>query len=187
MADKWIQIDAPASTPVTLAQFKANSRIDEGAEDSRLQEILDAATERVEALIGQAFAGQQYRAELEGFPSSGDRVIVLPIQIESVDTFTYTNAAGTSGIAFSDYLIDTRTPGRSRIHLGEDQDDWPDGNEPRITVTAATPKAAIQAILMLAGHWHEHREDAQDVATHPVPHGVMDLIRQVRSEGLVIA
>lgn len=183
MPAELIPITLPATYPVNLDDFKLAARISSDADDADIDRILKAATERVETLADRTFSAAQWRLELSGWPD--DRAIPLGCKIVSVESITYTDTAGaTQTLATSEYLVDARSP-IGAVYLKEDEDDWVSGSDIKITFILEVPETARQAIIMLAGDWYEHRTDSSEVKLEQVPHGVMDLIRQISAAGVV--
>ncbi len=158
------RITAPTVEPVTLAEAKAHLRVTDIAEDSLISGLIKAAREEVEAATGLALISQNWRLYLDCWPPSGIvRLRQHPVQ--SVDLVTVYNAAGTpESMVPSVANLDRATrparfampdavkaPGRVtngieidfRAGFGDTGVDVPDGLK--------------RAMLLLVGHWFEHR------------------------------
>ena len=65
-------ITPPASEPVTLAELKAQARVNTGtAEDAELTRYLSAARELFERRTGRAVLPTQFRQKFAGWPGDG--------------------------------------------------------------------------------------------------------------------
>ncbi len=160
--------------PVSAAEFKAHSRITATDEDDDIALKLTAARVWVENELGRALITSRWELHLASWPTKS--YIELPLgNLQSVQSVVYTDSDGVDHtMPATDYKI-TRyyTSGESdvkggRLHLGYDKS-WPsetlDVGEPIVVTftcgwaTAADVPATIKAaIMLLAGHWYEHRE-----------------------------
>jgi len=182
----------PAVEPVTLADAKAQLRVDSSAEDILIGSLLLTARLHIEAALGLALITQGWRLVLDRFPRGS--VVALPLQPVSAVTSVQTIAAdGTvTTLASSAALLDPGPPPRV-IRTGTS---WP-------TITAAANGVAIsftagfgptpadvplpirQAMLLLIAHWYEHRDPIEigqpDTA---IPKAVSVLLEPYRSPRL---
>lgn len=158
------RIAAPAVEPVTLAEAKAHLRVTDTAEDVLIANLIKAAREEVEAAAGIALISQDWRLYLDCWPPSGIvRLRKHPVQL--VIQVTVYNLEGiaesivppapnldraTQPARFA--VPDTaKAPGRAmngieidfRAGFGDTGVDVPDGLK--------------RAMLLLVGHWFEHR------------------------------
>jgi uncharacterized phiE125 gp8 family phage protein len=164
-------VTAPAGTVLTLAELKAHLRIDSvSTEDGVLGEYLAAATERAENETGQCLLPRSLRAVGESFPSQ--RYLDLERgPVRAITSVQYLDAAGTlQTMASTDYTLDASFyPYAARVCLVNGKD-WPAATDgPRaVRVTydagfanaASIPRAFLQAIRFLAGHFYENRQEA---------------------------
>lgn len=152
---------ATANEPVTLSHLRAQIKADDTYEDGLLLGYLIAAREMVEADIGQSLGSQTLVATSEGWPSNGDSLLI-PVAVSAVTSITYT-AVGGATTPWTDFVV-RKTPAGNTLIRPETGTTWPVlGDDPVITVTVTgglnpVPERARQAILLLAGHWAEHRE-----------------------------
>ena len=157
--------------PVTLAEAKAQLRVDIDADDDLITGLITAARQMVEQVTRRALLSQDWELRLEKFP--GESVIELPLApLQSVSAITYIDKLNVSHtLAASTYQVDAAsTPGRVALVEGES---WP-GDTLRalggvqIAFTAgwtsadAVPQAIRQALLLLVGHLYENREAVTD-------------------------
>lgn len=169
------RLAGPEQPAVSLAEAKLHLRVDHDVEDSLIERIIRAATERAEEIQGRAFVTQTFRLGLPRFPRG--RVIYLPRPpLQSVEQITYLDPAGEEQTLSPDtYRADPdAVPGRVILRRGAA---WPEtADEPdavRITYVAgygdtgaAVPEETRAAILLFVGHLYESRE-AITIGTGP--------------------
>ncbi len=160
--------------PVSVAEFKAHSRITSTDEDTDISTKLTAARMHVENELGRALITSKWELHLERWP--GRSYVELPLgNLQSVASVVYTDSDGVQHTwAATNYqLARVYTSGQSDVKGGRLQykygGSWPldvlDVGEPIvITFTcgwlaaADVPAPIKEAIMLLAGHWYEHRE-----------------------------
>ena len=181
------RIAAPAAEPVTLAEAKAHLRVVDAVEDSMISSLVKAAREEVETATGLALITQDWRLYLDCWPGSGVvRLRRHPVQ--AVTQVTVYNAAGAPETSVPPVvnldkasrparfaMPDTaKAPGRAmngieidfRAGFGSTGVDVPDGLK--------------RAILLLAGHWFEHRGAGGDGQAAGWPDGFERIIERYR-------
>lgn len=181
------QVTPPAQTAILLDQVKAHSRIDFDEEDGLLGAYIAAAIDYAERVTGRSFINRTLRQVIDRFPTGR-----MPIELErpplvSVSDITYIDAAGDEQVMDpTDYDVDTSTiMGTVSPAYGRS---WPLVRRGRRAVqitftagygesTADLPATITQALIMLVGHWYEHREPivVGTIVAH-VPHSVESLL-----------
>lgn len=84
---------APATTPVSVAEAKAQMGIDadDTSQDTLIGALIASATEALELELGRALVTQTWRVDYDGFCD----VLVLPMRpVQSITSITYYDAAG---------------------------------------------------------------------------------------------
>lgn len=161
----------PPEKPVTVAEDKAQSRIDDSAEDTLVDRLIGAATDHIEGPygIGVCLVEQTWELKLDYFPS----VIQLPLYpVLSVASIEYEDENGnTQTVSTDTYRVDTHS-NPARITLEWNQH-WPTtrmiANSATVTFKAGhavdgadyqanVPESLRHAVLLIAAHWYEHRE-----------------------------
>ena len=154
-------VTPPAAYPVTLAEAKANCRIDGTDEDTLVNGLIAAATAHVESRTGRSIIERVYDVTFDAFADE----MILPVgPVLSVDEVAYldtTNATQT--LASSAYQVDnTNSPHRI---IREPGASWPAASQRKnaVTVTVTVgydtvPPELKQAILLLVGDWYRNRE-----------------------------
>lgn len=178
-----------ASDPVTTAEAKSHLRVEVSDDDTLISNLISAATELAQTITGRQFINATFDYTLDGFPS-GDQIILPRSPLSSVSSITYTDADGNTGQVFSSssYTADTyHTPGRVALKYGAS---WPSHRREANGVvirfvagyganTTDVPEAARQAILLMVGHWYEHREAASELSLREVPMAARSLLDTV--------
>lgn len=180
-------ITPPTTDIVTIAEVKRHCNVTATDEDDYLVALLRAATELVERETNRAFLSQTWQLTRTCFPASS-RVELPRSPLQSVSSITYYDADGNSQtFASSNYHVDTvREPGV--VWLDEDSD-WPDTDDRPDAVTVNyvagwsdvedVPARAVQAVLLLVGHWYRQRE-AVGIAGFEVPFAYRALVDSLR-------
>lgn len=184
---------APSTEPVSLAEAKAQCRVDSTDDDAFITGLIAAAREMAEKVARRAFVTQTWDLVLDAWPDS-DQIELPRPPLQSVMSVTYVDDDGVSAtFPSSSYLVDTDSePGRVVLKTGYT---WPSAtlqaaNGVRVRfvagygAAAAVPAHLAAAIKLLVGHWYENREAtaAGDVARE-VPLGVQALLTLDRNLG----
>lgn len=175
---------APTDTVVTTAVLRAHVRRDDTDDDTVLAAYLSAATDYAERYTQRSLMRATYRLDLDEFPAWE---ICLPMPpVASVSSVIYDATDGTATtLGGSYYRLHTGSqPARLTPAYGQS---WP-ASRPHVgavritylvgeTSTTAIPQSTVQAILLLAAHWYENREQviAGTIATN-IPLGVNELL-----------
>lgn len=181
-----VQLSGPAVEPVSLADLKSHRRIGHALDDDLLAALIKAARQYVETATQRALVTQTWQLLLDEFPGVDDGIILPKPRLQAVTAVTYVDGNGdTQTLAASKYSVDTRRdPGWLVPAYAEE---WPETREQINAVTvsfragygdaaADVPEGLRQAILLLAGHWYEHREAVAAGALAQVPLAVDSLI-----------
>lgn len=181
-------VTPPSVEPVTLADAKAQARIDTDADDALVTGLITAARQWAERYTARAFITQTWNLFLDAKPiSCGEwwdgvrdgaiigrgnvEAIILPrpplISVVSVQTYDNTDTA--TVWPSTNYFVDTaREPGRVALRMGVT---WPVAtrlsNGIQVQYTAGygadgstVPEPIKLAIKQLASHWYENRGEA---------------------------
>jgi uncharacterized phiE125 gp8 family phage protein len=160
---------APVIEPVSLAELKAQLRIDSSDEDELLTSIIKSAREFTEDQLRRALLTQTFDYCIQGWPRRN--YIKLPFgNLQSVTSIKWkdTDATETTLVVTTDYLVETNGDKCGRIVLPYGAS-WPSGtlypsNPITIrfvcgwTTTALIPSKIKQAILMIAADLWSNRE-----------------------------
>lgn len=150
-----------ASYPVTLAEAKAQCRVDGTDEDALINGLIAAATAHVEERTGRTLIDRVYLVTFDAF---SDRMVLPVGPVMTVDGVDYIDAGGVERVLSSaTYIVDS-TNEPNAIYLAPGKS-WPDTQDRKnavmVEVTCgydAVPAAIKQAILLLIGDWYRNRE-----------------------------
>lgn len=162
-----VLVTPPATEPVTIAEAKAHVRVTSTDEDGLITALVLAAREQAEMFTRRALMLQTWRLTLDAFPL-GDAPVWIPLPpLQSVVSVLYFDEGGVQQtLPPARYQVDTSTePGRIAPAV---DDAWP-GTEERLNAVTIeftagfgtaqeVPQSIKQAMLLLIGHWYEHRE-----------------------------
>ena len=158
---------APAVEPVSLAEAKLHLRVDADDENGLIDGLITMARRQAELISRRAFVTRTYEAQLDHWPYDGCIELAYPplVSVTHIKYIDYVGAEHT--MPALDYLVDAhREPGRIRLNWDAS---WP----PEMLRPAAAvsiryvagygdpedvPEIYRQAILLLIGHFYEHRE-----------------------------
>ncbi len=185
----------PPVEPVTVAELKAQCRIDVDDEDTLLDIYISAAREWAEKFCQRAIVEQTVEWALDAWPCGS---VELPwgdvIEVESV---TYTDQDGVAQVwNAAEYEVETYSelarlypafgysfpaarcePGAVVVRYRAGY--APDDGSPT-DYTGNVPAAIKAAILMTAAHWYEHREAVLDGTVTEAPLSSQHLLWQYR-------
>lgn len=178
----------PTSLPISLDEAKVHLRVDHGDEDALIESLIEAATEWLQAACDRQFCQATYALKLPYFPAYCIEIPYPPLS--SVTSITYLDTGGSSQTLSSAYYVvhTTTTPGRVLLADGYT---WPstDTHPEAVTITFVAgsakagdiPRMARQALLLLVGHWYEHRESVAAGSLAEVPQTVDFLVQSLRA------
>lgn len=160
-------ITAPVLEPVTLAEAKAQCRIDVATEDALITSYISAARRLCERIDWRAYLTQTLEVWLDDWPS-GDVLTIPRPPLQSVTSVKYYDEDNVEAtFPSASYYVDTVSePGR--VVLNSDYD-WPSVTLRPVnavvvrfvagwTSAANVPETIKQAVLLVVGHWYEDRE-----------------------------
>lgn len=159
-------LTAPGEEPITLADAKAQLRVDHTGDDPLITGLIATARQAAEARTGRALVTQQWRQTLDAWPIDGVIELDAP-RLVSVEAVSYLDPAGVRQTlhasayqVVTDTLIGTVRPAYDT--------DWPTCRETpgsiRIDYTAGYGNAAavpqpIKAWMLIAmATWYGQRE-----------------------------
>ena len=167
---------APAVAPISLADAKAQTRVDHNDEDVLIQHYIDAATSLLDGptgILGRCLVTQIWRMGIDKLTGP----ILLPFPDSSIDSAVFSDAVG-GDLDYHIALQDQRL--LLRPSSGH-------GRPVAITFTAGygaaadVPAAIRQAMLLLVGQWYDNREAVTvGAAGSPMPMAVDALLAPYR-------
>ncbi len=193
---KPVRTIAPVGPVATLAEAKKALRIDDEdtIENGFIESLVAAATsylEGDEGILGRCLISQTWVVKADCFPLDGE--ILLPFPDVSSVTVTYFDETNQSQTLSAGLYHLVETDSGSAVQLASAAA-WPAtyGRPDAVTITLAVgygaaadvPPAIKTAVLMMAGHLYENREDVVvGVSAVVVPNGAQMLLAPFRRIG----
>lgn len=179
---------APALEPVSLAEAKAQLRVDGNAEDAFITSLIITSRLQVEAILGLALVAQSWTWRLDAWPR---HEIDLPLRpVLAIDSIRVQRADLTfAPVAASEFSLDGNGMPARLLPIGAA---LPDPGVARLGIEIAftagfgstageIPAPLRQAVLLLVAHWFEHREPIVAGATATrFPDAVIGLLEPYR-------
>lgn len=177
-------ITAPTGFPVTLAEAKAQCRIESADEDSLINGLIATSTDYVEQYTGRALVTQAWRLSLDKFTES---ILIPKGPVQTVSSVTYFDSTGAlQTVPSTSYTVDTSSDPQWVVINSNAS--WPavmSGiNMVRIDFIAGyatVPPSIKHAILLLIVQWFDHRSDVSDKAMIAMPNAIEALLTNYRS------
>lgn len=179
------RLAAPALAPVSLAEVKAQMRVDHDEDDVYIGTLIDAAVDMVDGTgkLGRAMVTQSWCQWVDQAPGW------VPLRMGPVQALTgvdYYDAAGTLQAAT---LSDFEVFRDGELYLAKPKSGaaWPAAqvrpDAIRITwdagfgdAAADVPAGIRAALKLIVAHWYEHREAVTGTAPAQLPLGAQTLI-----------
>lgn len=139
-----IRVTPPDITPVSLADVKAQLRVDHTDDDAMIGALLMAATERFDGwtgILGRCLVEQTWRQELACFSGCLRLPLAPALSVDSITYFDGENAQQTLDASVYALFSDSRSP---YVGLKPDQS-WP-GSYSRRDAISVTFKAGYETI-----------------------------------------
>lgn len=161
-------VAAPASLAVTNAEMENHARA-LGQASTQYAPYIGAAQAWVERAYGRKLVTQTWKMFLDGWPCS-DRILLPFGQLTSVAHVKYYDSAGSAAATFSDTSWEISTAREPGVLALSYQASWPtvtlrvlDPVEVQFVcgwaTASAVPADIRNAVLLVAGHLYEHREE----------------------------
>lgn len=179
---------APTAEPIDLDEVKLHLRVDIDDDDTYIESLVVVAREYCEGVANHRFITQTWDIVMDAFPGIG--TLYLPKSLTplvSVTHIKYTDEDDVqSTFSSASYVVDIYSD-PARIKLADDAN-WPsdtltelNGIEIQIVVGYGDPEDVPQkykqAIMLMAGHWYENREQViSGEVPREIPMGVEALL-----------
>jgi uncharacterized phiE125 gp8 family phage protein len=160
-------ITAPASSPVSLAEAKAQLRVTTADDDAQISLFIKAATAAAERFCGRAFVEQVWDYTIDAFPAGGAAIeLPLPPLIELIGLFTSDAAGLEAELDAGSYRVDAASEPARVMPAGGS---WPSSGGARLRLRAgyldqssppleAVPFDVKASILIMVGTLYNNRE-----------------------------
>lgn len=190
-AVKIVVTAAPATEPVTLAELKAQLRIDHTDEDTLLGTYIQAAREICESMTGRRMITRTEKLFLDFFPPC-DTIVIPAAPVSAVGAIvTRDEDEVPTAFASTNYIVDTSGPvAKIVLKSGSSWATLASNAKPvnaiEIPFTSgyasalAVPENMKLALKLLAGHYYENREDSSPLTIKNVPNGVLAILTPLR-------
>jgi uncharacterized phiE125 gp8 family phage protein len=185
-----VRVTAPAVSPISLAEAKAQMRVEGNDDDTIIQRLIDAAVAfvDVQGVLGRAMITQTWAEWIAPNPST----VLLSIgPVQSVSSIKHYDIDGVLQTAtLADFNV-FGTPNRITI-TPKTSKAWPitqtrdDAIKIEYVVgygstSASVPQTVRHALLMLVAHWYENRETTQEKQMQDLPYGFMEMMNIERN------
>lgn len=189
------RVIAPTDEPLTLDEVREHLRIVGTDQDNYLARLIAAARSRAERITKRALITQTWRVTVDEFPEWFN---IPKAPLQSVLSINYLDSDGATvalydssspQVGVADFVIDTQSdPARVLLAYGIT---WPtpvvQANAVSLTFEAGygdhaedVPEDLRLAMLLMIGHWFEHRESVSEEDYKDVPQSAMWILEDYR-------
>jgi uncharacterized phiE125 gp8 family phage protein len=185
-----VRVTAPATAPISLAEAKAQMKVESSDDDTIIQRLIDAAVNFVDAqgALGKGMITQTWGQWLSPNPST---VYLSLGPVQSVSAIKYYDENGTLQTAtLADFNV-FGTPNRISVSPKSGKA-WPvtQMRDDAIKIeyiigygstSASVPETVRHALMMLVAHWYDMRETSTEKQMYDLPFGFTDMIGTERN------
>jgi len=182
-----VLVTAPAATPVSLVEAKAQCRVDSSDSDDFITALIAAAVSHLDGwtgILGRCLITQTWRQDYDGFCREMRLPLFPGASITSVKYDDADDVEQTVGASNYDLLTDDLG---AYVRFKDDysfpttHDEGPVVRITYVVGEATAPQAIKHAMLMMVGHWYENREAVVvGVNAAPLPMAVDALLAPFR-------
>lgn len=180
-----VRVTAPSALPISLAEAKAQMRVEGNDDDTIIQRLIDAAVAfvDVQGALGFAMITQTWGQWVGPNPST---VMLSLGPVQSVSAIKYYDTNGDLQTAtLADFNV-FGTPNRITVSPKTGYA-WPvtQTRDDAIKIeyvigygatSASVPQTVRHALMMLVAHWYENRETSSEKQMVNLPYGFSEMI-----------
>lgn len=180
-----VRVTAPAASPISLAEAKAQMKVESSDDDTIIQRLIDAAVAfvDVQGALGKAMITQTWGQWLSPNPST---VYLSLGPVQSVSAIKYYDVDGVLQTATLNDFNVFGTPNRISVSPKSGKA-WPvtQTRDDAIKIeyvigygstSSSVPETVRHALMMLVAHWYDMRETSTEKQMYDLPFGFTDMI-----------